>query len=164
MGWRIRPWRWGQSAIAAAAGGKRSFNRIPWTDGLQVCVVGSGPAGFYTAEKLLKRMEKGHVDILERLPTPFGLVRSGVSPDHPETKVVINQFSRVAMNKRCAYFGNVTLGTDVSLEELRKLYNVVVLAYGAESDRKLGIPGEVGWFFEPVIYHYLVLAVAVLMC
>jgi hypothetical protein len=55
MGWRIRPWRWGQSAIAAAAGGKRSFNRIPWTDGLQVCVVGSGPAGFYTAEKVRRK-------------------------------------------------------------------------------------------------------------
>ena len=71
MGWRIRPWRWGQSAIAAAAGGKRSFNRIPWTDGLQVCVVGSGPAGFYTAEKVRKgqnvrKKETGLDDLILR--------------------------------------------------------------------------------------------------
>lgn len=122
----------------------RSLSTTPGQlrDGLQVCIVGSGPAGFYTAEKVLKRFERASVDILDRMPTPFGLVRSGVAPDHPETKVVINQFSRVGVNNRCSYFGNVTLGTDVSLEELRKLYDVVVLAYGAESDRRLGVPGE----------------------
>ncbi|CAK9207381.1 unnamed protein product [Sphagnum troendelagicum] len=109
---------------------------------LRVCVVGSGPAGFYTAEKVLRRFAKAKVDILERLPTPFGLVRSGVAPDHPETKVVTNQFSRVAVSGRCSFFGNVRLGMDVSLDELRKLYHVVVLAYGAESDRSLKIPGE----------------------
>ncbi|XP_024518798.1 NADPH:adrenodoxin oxidoreductase, mitochondrial [Selaginella moellendorffii] len=109
---------------------------------LHVCVVGSGPAGFYVAKKLLKRFDFARVDILERLPAPFGLVRSGVAPDHPETKVVINQFSRTAEDERCRFFGNVCLGTDVSLEELRKNYHVVVLAYGAESDHRLGIPGE----------------------
>ncbi|XP_028233835.1 NADPH:adrenodoxin oxidoreductase, mitochondrial-like isoform X1 [Glycine soja] len=77
-----------------------------------------------------------------RLPTPFGLVRSGVAPDHPETKIVINQFSRVAHHERCSFLGNVTLGSSISLSELRELYHVVVLAYGAESDRSLGIPGE----------------------
>lgn len=109
---------------------------------LHVCVVGSGPAGFYTAEKMLKGHEGVQVDIIDRLPTPFGLVRSGVAPDHPETKIVVNQFSRVAANARCSFFGNVTLGSDVSLSELRKTYDVVVLAYGAESDRSFGIPGE----------------------
>ncbi|XP_047044865.1 NADPH:adrenodoxin oxidoreductase, mitochondrial-like isoform X2 [Lolium rigidum] len=109
---------------------------------LHVCVVGSGPAGFYTAEKMLKGHEGAQVDIIDRLPTPFGLVRSGVAPDHPETKIVVNQFSRVAANARCSFFGNVTLGSDVSLSELRKTYDVVVLAYGAESDRSFGIPGE----------------------
>ncbi|WVZ76894.1 hypothetical protein U9M48_024815 [Paspalum notatum var. saurae] len=109
---------------------------------LHVCVVGSGPAGFYTAEKMLKGHEGAQVDIIDRLPTPFGLVRSGVAPDHPETKIVVNQFSRVAANDRCSFFGNVTLGRDISLPELRKTYHVVVLAYGAESDRSLGIPGE----------------------
>ncbi|XP_006647158.1 NADPH:adrenodoxin oxidoreductase, mitochondrial [Oryza brachyantha] len=109
---------------------------------LHVCVVGSGPAGFYTADKMLKGHERAQVDIIDRLPTPFGLVRSGVAPDHPETKIVVNQFSRVAANGRCSFYGNVTLGRDLSLSELRKIYDVVVLAYGAESDRSLGIPGE----------------------
>ncbi|CAN8287924.1 unnamed protein product [Cochlearia groenlandica] len=76
------------------------------------------------------------------LPTPFGLVRSGVAPDHPETEIVINQFSRVAQHERCSFYGNVKLGSDLSLSELRDLYHVVVLAYGAESDKDLGISGE----------------------
>lgn len=109
---------------------------------LHVCVVGSGPAGFYTADRMLKGHDGAQVDIIDRLPTPFGLVRSGVAPDHPETKIVVNQFSRVAANGRCSFFGNVTLGRDISLSELRKTYHAVVLAYGAESDRSLGIPGE----------------------
>ncbi|BBN07885.1 ferredoxin/flavodoxin---NADP+ reductase [Marchantia polymorpha subsp. ruderalis] len=109
---------------------------------LQICVVGSGPAGFYTAEKLLKRFRQAKVDIVDRLPSPFGLVRSGVAPDHPETKVVINQFTRVANSENCSYFGNVKLDEDITLTALRALYHVVVLAYGAESDRSLGIPGE----------------------
>ncbi|KAL1823026.1 hypothetical protein ACET3Z_009804 [Daucus carota] len=109
---------------------------------LRVCVVGSGPAGFYTAEKMLKAHQNAEVDIVDRLPTPFGLVRSGVAPDHPETKIVTNQFSRVAHNDRFSYIGNVTLGSSISLSELRDLYHVVVLAYGAESDRAFGIPGE----------------------
>ncbi|XP_057500320.1 NADPH:adrenodoxin oxidoreductase, mitochondrial-like isoform X2 [Actinidia eriantha] len=109
---------------------------------LRVCVVGSGPAGFYTAEKMLKKHQGAEVDIVDRLPTPYGLVRSGVAPDHPETKIVTNQFSRVAQNERCSFIGNVSLGSSVSLTELREMYHVVVLAYGAESDRALGIPGE----------------------
>lgn len=119
----------------------RSFSTLS-SHPLRVCVVGSGPAGFYTAEKMLKAHQEAEVDIIDRLPTPFGLVRSGVAPDHPETKIVINQFSRVARHDRCSFFGNVTLGSSVSLLELRELYHVVVLAYGAESDRELGIPGE----------------------
>ncbi|XP_068643301.1 NADPH:adrenodoxin oxidoreductase, mitochondrial [Aristolochia californica] len=109
---------------------------------LHVCIVGSGPAGFYTAEKMLKAHKEADIDIIDRLPTPFGLVRTGVAPDHPETKIVINQFTRVATNERCSFFGNVSLGSSISLSELRNIYNVVVLAYGAESDRSLGIPGE----------------------
>uniref|UniRef100_A0A0D9VES1 NADPH:adrenodoxin oxidoreductase, mitochondrial n=1 Tax=Leersia perrieri TaxID=77586 RepID=A0A0D9VES1_9ORYZ len=122
------------SSSAAAAASSR--------EPLHVCVVGSGPAGFYTADKMLKGHQGAQVDIIDRLPTPFGLVRSGVAPDHPETKIVVNQFSRVAANDRCSFYGNVTLGMDVSLSELRKTYDIVVLAYGAESDRSLGIPGE----------------------
>ncbi|KAI8565501.1 hypothetical protein RHMOL_Rhmol03G0263800 [Rhododendron molle] len=119
----------------------RSFSSLS-SNPLRVCVVGSGPAGFYTAEKMLKTHKEAEVDIIDRLPTPYGLVRSGVAPDHPETKIVTNQFSRVAQNERCSFIGNVSLGSSVSLSELREIYDVVVLAYGAESDRFLGIPGE----------------------
>ncbi|KAK9131794.1 hypothetical protein Scep_011322 [Stephania cephalantha] len=119
----------------------RGFSSIS-SQPLRVCVVGSGPAGFYSAEKLLKSQQVAEVDIIDRLPTPFGLVRSGVAPDHPETKIVVNQFSRVASNERCSFFGNVRVGTSISLSELRQLYHVVLLAYGAESDRVLGVPGE----------------------
>ncbi|CAA6660997.1 unnamed protein product [Spirodela intermedia] len=103
---------------------------------------GSGPAGFYTTEKILKYHNGAKIDIVDRLPTPFGLVRSGVAPDHPETKIVTNQFSRVASNERCSFFGNVSLGRDISLSEIREIYDIVVLAYGAESDRILNVPGE----------------------
>ncbi|GFS41041.1 pyridine nucleotide-disulfide oxidoreductase family protein [Actinidia rufa] len=91
---------------------------------------------------MLKKHQGAEVDIVDRLPTPYGLVRSGVAPDHPETKIVTNQFSRVAQNERCSFIGNVSLGSSVSFTELREMYHVVVLAYGAESDRALGIPGE----------------------
>ncbi|KAI3859993.1 hypothetical protein MKX03_008536, partial [Papaver bracteatum] len=86
---------------------------------------------------LLKAHQKAEVDIIDRLPTPFGLARSGVAPNHQETKVVINQFLRVGLNERCSFFGNLNLGSSVSLSELS-----VVLAYGAESDRDMGVPGE----------------------
>ncbi|KAG2439802.1 hypothetical protein HYH02_010437 [Chlamydomonas schloesseri] len=115
------------------------------SDKLHVCVVGSGPAGFYTVDRLLKKYGgKVHVSILDRLPTPFGLVRSGVAPDHQDTKNVINQFGALAGDPRVSFFGNVHVGRDVALEELRRLHHAVVLAYGAESDRKLGVPGEEG--------------------
>ncbi|WIA12056.1 hypothetical protein OEZ85_012135 [Tetradesmus obliquus] len=110
---------------------------------LAVCIVGSGPAGFYTAHQLLKLYgEDVKIDILDRLPTPFGLVRTGVAPDHEDTKNVTNQFTRIAQDPRVNFFGNVNVGRDITLDEIRKLYNAVVLAYGAESDRKLNIPGE----------------------
>ncbi|KAG8371135.1 hypothetical protein BUALT_Bualt13G0055300 [Buddleja alternifolia] len=100
------------------------------------------PPQLNTVSAILKAHERVEVDIIDRLPTPFGLVRSGVAPDHPETKIVTNQFSRVAQNERCSFFGNISLGSSISLPELRDMYNAVVLAYGAESDRSLGIPGE----------------------
>ncbi|XP_074382898.1 NADPH:adrenodoxin oxidoreductase, mitochondrial-like isoform X2 [Apium graveolens] len=94
-------------------------------------------------EKMLKAHHNAEVDIVDRLPTPLGLVRSGVAPDHPETKIVTNQFSRVAHSDQFSYIGNVTLGSSIYLSELRDLYDVVVVAYGAESDRAFGIPGEI---------------------
>ncbi|GIL84169.1 hypothetical protein Vretimale_15819 [Volvox reticuliferus] len=116
-------------------------NSVP--EKLHVCVVGSGPAGFYTVDRLLKRYgDRVHVSILDRLPTPFGLVRSGVAPDHQDTKNVTNQFSSIAADPRVSFLGNVLVGRDVDVNELRALHHAVVLAYGAESDRRLGIPGE----------------------
>ncbi|CAH0476463.1 unnamed protein product [Peronospora belbahrii] len=108
----------------------------------RVCVVGSGPAGFYATKYLLKEHAGVRVDMLEVLPTPFGLVRSGVAPDHPEVKSVMNDFDMVAANKRFRFLGNVRVGEDVTLAELQQHYHVIVLAYGAAGDLELGIPGE----------------------
>jgi len=108
----------------------------------RICVVGTGPGGFYTAKYLLREHPDLRVDLLDALPTPFGLVRSGVAPDHPEVKAVMNDFESVAASPRVAFLGNVAIGRDVSVAELAAYYNGVVLAYGAASDRMLGIPGE----------------------
>jgi len=106
-------------------------------------VVGSGPAGFYTVDKILKKYQNNvRVDLLDQLPTPFGLVRSGVAPDHPETKNVEHQFANTARDPRVTFLGHVRVGSDIQLAELRRLYSGVVLAYGAESDKQLSIPGE----------------------
>ena len=107
----------------------------------RVCIVGSGPAGFYTAQQLLKSDKNVIVDIYEKLPVPFGLVRYGVAPDHPEVKNVISTFETVAQNERCNFYGNVNIGTDVTTRDLREIYDAVVLAYGADNDKRLGIRG-----------------------
>lgn len=123
---------------------------------LRVAIVGSGPSGFYAAEALLRQGDVA-IDLIERLPTPFGLVRGGVAPDHQSTKQVVRAFERTAQDKAVAYFGNVEIGRDLSMDELRDLYDAVVLAIGAPADRPLGIPGEdlpgvvgsaafVGWY------------------
>lgn len=123
----------------------------------KVCVVGSGPAGFYTAQHLIKARKDVEVDIYEQLPVPFGLVRFGVAPDHPEVKNVINTFTQTARHSRCSFYGNVNVGKDVSVEELQQAYHAVVLSYGAEGNRRMGVPGEdlagvysakdfVGWY------------------
>ncbi|KAF0686186.1 Aste57867_21972 [Aphanomyces stellatus] len=108
----------------------------------RVCIVGSGPAGFYTAKYLLHDHPTLKVDMLEALPTPYGLVRSGVAPDHPEVKNVMNDFEKVAADPRFALLGNVDVGNDVTVKELQRYYNAVVIAAGASDDRKLNIPGE----------------------
>lgn len=123
----------------------------------QVCIVGGGPAGFYTAQHLLRSHKGVQVDVFEKLPVPFGLVRFGVAPDHPEVKNVINTFTQTARQDRCGFYGNVTVGSDVTVEELKQAYHAVILSYGAEGSRSLGIPGEelsgvhsakdfVGWY------------------
>lgn len=120
----------------------------------KVAIVGSGPSGCYTAKYLQSALApkegtdlsstRVKIDILERLPTAYGLVRNGVAPDHPEVKNVQNDFDQLLTKKEnnIQFYGNVNVGKDVSLKELRELYDVVVLAYGCESDRPLQIPGN----------------------
>ena len=110
---------------------------------LRVAIVGSGPAGFYTAEHLLKRDDVAvEVDMFDRLPTPFGLVRAGVAPDHPKIKSVIRVYEKTAAREGFRFFGNVEVGRDLKPDELADRYHAVVYAYGTETDRRLGIPGE----------------------
>ncbi len=125
---------------------------------IRIAVIGSGPAGFYAAGHLLKDPQgRIEVDMLERLPTPWGLVRSGVAPDHPKIKSVTRVYEKTAANPRFRYFGNVTFGEHVSREDLLAHYHAIVYATGSPSDRPLGIPGEelpgshaatefVGWY------------------
>jgi NADPH-dependent glutamate synthase beta subunit-like oxidoreductase len=121
-------------------------------------IVGSGPAGFYTAEALAKAFgEQARIDILDRYPVPYGLIRFGVAPDHQSLKAVSKRYDQVAESGTVEFIGNVAVGQDISADELRGLYDAVILAIGAPHDRKLGIPGEelpgvvgsaefVGWY------------------
>jgi len=109
---------------------------------LRVAVVGSGPAGFYACSSLLASDLEIEVDLIERLPTPWGLVRLGVAPDHPNIKAVSRAFEKTAANPGFRFFGNVEVGRDVTHEELAGLYDAVVYSVGAQTDRRLGIPGE----------------------
>jgi ferredoxin/flavodoxin---NADP+ reductase len=111
-------------------------------DALRVAIVGSGPAGFYAAGALLGADPPAQVDMLERLPTPWGLVRLGVAPDHPKLKTVSKAFERIAERPGFRFLGNVEVGRDVAHEDLAHLYDAVVYAVGAQTDRRLGIPGE----------------------
>jgi ferredoxin--NADP+ reductase len=105
-------------------------------------VVGSGPAGFYAAGALLEADLPVEVDMIERLPTPWGLVRLGVAPDHPKLKTVSRAFERIAAKPGFRFFGNVEVGRDLLHDDLIRLYDAVIYAVGAQTDRRLGIPGE----------------------
>ncbi len=121
-------------------------------------IVGSGPAGFYTAEALEKAYaDKARIDVVDRYPVPYGLIRFGVAPDHQSLKAVSKRYDKVAESAGVDFIGNVTVGRDVSIAELLEFYDGVILATGAPHDRKLGIPGEdlpgvvgsaefVGWY------------------
>jgi ferredoxin/flavodoxin---NADP+ reductase len=122
-----------------------------------VAIVGSGPSGFFAAASLLKSDHDVRVDMLEMLPTPFGLVRSGVAPDHPKIKSISAQFDKIAAEPRFRFFGNIGVGDHVQPAELASQYDAVIYAIGAQADRALGIPGEelpgsvaavdfVGWY------------------
>ena len=121
-------------------------------------IIGSGPAGFYTAEALAKAYgDKARIDIIDKYPVPYGLIRFGVAPDHQSLKAVSKRYDKVAETDGVGFVGNVAVGTDVSVDELLELYDSVILATGAPHDRKLGIPGDdlpgvigsaefVGWY------------------
>ncbi len=109
---------------------------------LSVAIVGSGPSGFYAAEALLERHSDMTIDIIERLPTPYGLIRFGVAPDHAKTKTVAKSYERTALDPRVRFFGNVEVGRDIGVAELRERYDAVIFATGAATDRKLGIAGD----------------------
>jgi ferredoxin/flavodoxin---NADP+ reductase len=125
---------------------------------LRVAIIGAGPSGFYAAEHILKDEETHtQVDLFDRLPTPFGLVRGGVAPDHPKIKSVIRVYEKTAAREGFRFFGNVKIGHDLEIDELERLYHAVVYTVGCETDRRLGIPGEdlpgshaatafVGWY------------------
>jgi ferredoxin--NADP+ reductase len=110
---------------------------------LRVAVVGSGPAAFYAAGHLLASEDPAaEVDMIERLPTPWGLVRLGVAPDHPNLKTVSRAFEKIAQRPGFRFLGNVEVGRDLSHEELAARYDAVIYAVGSQTDRRLGIPGE----------------------
>ncbi|EPS28308.1 hypothetical protein PDE_03254 [Penicillium oxalicum 114-2] len=108
----------------------------------RVAVVGSGPAGFYAASRLLSKNQDTYVDMFEKLPVPFGLARYGVAPDHPEVKNCEDKFEEVALSPRFNFVGNIDLGNDLPLATLKPHYDAILFAYGASQDRELGIPGE----------------------
>ncbi|HJZ47411.1 MAG TPA: FAD-dependent oxidoreductase [Roseiflexaceae bacterium] len=125
---------------------------------LRVAIVGAGPAGFYAADALLKQPNLVcSIDFFNRFPTPFGLVREGVAPDHQSIKAVTRIYDKIAFDPRVRYFGNVTFGADIQHEDLKAHYDQIVYAVGAQADRRMNIPGEdlidsypatafVGWY------------------
>ena len=108
----------------------------------RVAIVGAGPSGFYAADGLLRGRPDLHIDVIDRLPTPFGLVRAGVAPDHQGTKAVVRQFDRLLAQPDLRFAGNIEVGRDLSWDELIAAYDAVIVATGMVVDRKLGIPGE----------------------
>jgi len=132
---------------------------------LRVAIVGAGPAGFYAADALLRQKDLVcTIDFFNRFPTPYGLVREGVAPDHQSIKTVTRIYDKIASDPRVRYFGNVTFGSDIAHENLKSLYDQIVYAVGAQTDRRMNIPGEdlagsypatafVGWYNGHPDYH-----------
>jgi ferredoxin/flavodoxin---NADP+ reductase len=125
---------------------------------LRIAIIGAGPAGFYAAETLLKQSDLVlTIDIFNRFPTPFGLVRDGVAPDHQSIKAVVRVFDKILADQRVRFFGNVTYGVDIHHQDLLQFYDQIIYAVGAQADRRMGIAGEemsnvfpalsfVGWY------------------
>ncbi len=123
----------------------------------RIAIIGSGPAGFYTAYRLMNKIQDAAVDMYEQLPVPYGLVRFGVAPDHPEVKNCQDTFEEAAQSPRFTYIGNVRVGHDIQLSQMKPHYDAMLFSCGASEDRKLNIPGEdlpgvysardfVGWY------------------
>ncbi|KAL9000392.1 MAG: hypothetical protein Q9169_000909 [Polycauliona sp. 2 TL-2023] len=152
--YRSRAYRiWGSISTTWYRGGLRWTARVAGQPRYQsqivrggrpfrMAVLGSGPAGFYTAYKVMQGIDDAKVDMYEHLPVPFGLVRYGVAPDHPEVKNCQDKFTEVASSPNFTFIGNINVGQDLALKSLANQYDAVVFAYGASKDRKLGIPGE----------------------
>ena len=125
---------------------------------LRVAIIGSGPSGFYAAEHLFKQANLVvQIDMFDRLPTPYGLVRGGVAPDHPKIKSVTKVYEKIASNPNFRFYGNVEYGKHVFHDDLKAHYHAIIYAVGAQTDRRMGIPGEdlsgshaatefVGWY------------------
>jgi len=125
---------------------------------IHIAIIGSGPAGYYTAEAAQKQWgDDVRIDIFDRLPVPYGLIRTGVAPDHQSIKGVSRRYEAVALSGNVRFIGNVTIGEDIAVATLQELYDAVVLATGAPQDKPLGLPGEdlgnvfgsaafVGWY------------------
>src|ERR1051325_3892739 len=109
---------------------------------LRVAIIGSGPSGFYAADALLKCGRPVHVAMVERFPTPYGLVRFGVAPDHSKIRNVIKVYEKTAAHGDFSYWGNVTVGRDISVDDLKLSFAAITLASGSETARRLGIRGE----------------------
>ncbi len=110
---------------------------------LRVAIIGSGPSGFYAADYFQKQKDLAvHIDMFDRLPTPFGLVRGGVAPDHAKIKSVTKVYDKIALDPNFRFYGNVEFGKDISHDEMVKYYHQIIYAVGAQTDRRMGIPGE----------------------
>ncbi|KAJ3107646.1 hypothetical protein HDU97_003640 [Phlyctochytrium planicorne] len=119
----------------------------------RICVVGAGPAGLYTIQKLLS-LPNVWIDLIDRLPVPFGLIRYGIAPDHPDAKNVIHRFEKTLEDPRVRFIGNVEIGQKIAVSDLLQHYNQVVLSYGASQDKKLGISGEEAIVGAPAIVNW----------
>ncbi len=134
---------------------------------LRVAIIGSGPSAFYAAEHLQKAAAWDiQIDMFERLPTPYGLVRGGVAPDHPKIKTVAKVYEKIALKPGFRFFGNVEFGSGITHADLSARYHAVIYSVGAQTDRRLGIPGEdlpgshaatefVGWYNAHPDYRHL---------
>jgi adrenodoxin-NADP+ reductase len=155
----VRPLRATSNLATAPLSTQRNAysTAIPPREGLRIAIIGSGPAGFYTAHRLLHKVQDAVIDMYEQLPVPYGLVRFGVAPDHPEVKNCQDTFEEVAQSPRFNYIGNVRVGHDIALSKMKPHYDAMLFSYGADEDRRLGIPGEdlkgvfsarafVGWY------------------